>query len=137
MCMTNNDDKIDKVLMAISIFMSGVVLVCATLAVLLTQGCRSIVGEHTGSSIIAGEHLMLPEVSSVSDTYSFRVLRTLKGMWVWTGKDYKIELEYTNSYTNKYLGMIETRDSMSMKATLIPLADPSTNAVPVAEVVVQ
>lgn len=130
MCMS--DDKFDKILSMISIFMSMAILVLAGIAVCFAGGCRSIVGEHTGSSVIVGNHLMLPEVSSVSDTYSFRLLRTLKGMWVWTGKDYRIELEYTNAYTNKYLGMIETRDFMSMKATLIPMADPITNDVPTA-----
>ena len=88
--------------------------------VALTNGCRSLFGEHTGANIVAGEHVILPEVSDATDAFAIRIFRTLKGVWFWTGKGYQIDLVYSNCYTNTYFGCVTTRDCMTVKATLVP-----------------
>ena len=93
---------------------------CAALAAVVCSGCRSLFGEHTGANVIAGEHVILPEVSDATDAFAVRVFRTLKGVWFWTGKGYQLDLVYANCYTNTYFGCVTTRDCMTVKATLVP-----------------
>ena len=96
--------------------------------VALTSGCRSLFGEHTGANVIAGEHVILPEVSDATDAFAVRVFRTLKGVWFWTGKGYQLDLVYANCYTNDYFGIVTTRDCMTVKATLVPCETEATAA---------
>ena len=95
-------------------------LVAALSLAIICSGCRSLFGEHTGANIVAGEHVILPEVSDATDAFAIRIFRTLKGVWFWTGKGYQIDLVYSNCYTNTYFGCVTTRDCMTVKATLVP-----------------
>ena len=90
------------------------------LGLVACAGCRSLFGEHTGANVIAGEHVILPEVSDATDAFAVRIFRTLKGVWFWTGKGYQLDLVYANCYTNTYFGCVTTRDCMTVKATLVP-----------------
>ena len=111
-------------------------LVAALSLMMMCGGCRSLFGEHTGANVIAGEHVILPEVSDATDAFAVRVFRTLKGVWFWTGKGYQLDLVYANCYTNTYFGCVTTRDCMTVKATLVPCeadAPAATNAVEEAE----
>ena len=95
-------------------------LVAALSLMMMCGGCRSLFGEHTGANVIAGEHVILPEVSDATDAFAVRIFRTLKGVWFWTGRGYQLDLVYTNCYTNTYFGCVTTRDCMAVKATLVP-----------------
>ena len=108
-------------------------LVAALALMMMCGGCRSLFGEHTGANVIAGEHVILPEVSDATDAFAVRIFRTLKGVWFWTGKGYQLDLVYSNCYTNTYFGCVTTRDCMSVKATLVPCETSPTNGVTSAE----
>lgn len=84
---------------------------------LLAAGC---VSEYTGSSTIVGEQLVLPEVSDSSDNVSLRVYENIKGARVWTAKDSSVSIAYTNSYTNTYFGIVDTKDTMILNVTITP-----------------
>ena len=94
-------------------------LAIITLAAALC-GC---VSEYTGSSIVVGEQLALPEVSDASDDLTVRVYETIKGAKIYTRKDNAVTVEYTNAYTNTYFGIVKSEDSMTLKVVVEPTED--------------
>lgn len=84
----------------------------------LFGGC---VSECTGSSTVIGSQMALPEVSDSSDSLKIRIFESIKGARVWTAKDSKVTVEYRNTYTNSYFGIMETRDSTDLKVKVEPL----------------
>ncbi len=90
----------------------------------LLSGC---VNPNTGTSTIIGEQLALPEISDATDNISVRVYESIKGARVWTAKDSVVSVEYANTYTNTYFGIVETRDSMRLKVKVEPCETSSPN----------
>ena len=85
----------------------------------LLGGC---VNPNTGSSTIVGEQMILPEITDSSDNIAVRVWEDIKGARVWTAKDSRVTISYSNCYTNSYLGCVTTRDAMSLAVEIEPLS---------------
>lgn len=84
---------------------------------IISHGC---VNENTGTSTVVGEQMALPEITDSADSIAVRVYETIKGARVWTAKDSRVTVEYENSYTNAYFGIVETQDSMRLKVKVEP-----------------
>lgn len=82
------------------------------------SGC---VTEYTGSRTVVGEQIALPEISDASDSLAVRVYESVKGAKVWTAKDCRVTINYSNSYTNTYFGIVKTQDAMQLDVTIEPL----------------
>lgn len=82
------------------------------------SGC---VTEYTGSRTVVGEQSALPEISDASDSLAVRVYESVKGAKVWTAKDCRVTINYSNAYTNTYFGVVETQDAMHLDVTIEPL----------------
>ncbi len=82
------------------------------------SGC---VTEYTGSRTVVGEQTVLPEISDASDSLAVRVYESVKGANVWTAKDCRVTINYSNAYTNTYFGIMETQDAMHLDVTIEPL----------------
>lgn len=93
-------------------------MLVAALAAVVLAGCAST--EYTGSRTIVGEQTALPELSDSSDSVSLRVYESVKGAKVWTAKDCNVCIAYTNSYTNTYFGIVESRDYMTLTVKIEP-----------------
>ena len=78
-------------------------------------------GEYTGSRTVVGEQTALPEISDASDSLAVRVYESVKGAKVWTAKDCRVTINYSNAYTNTYFGIVETQDAMRLDVTIEPL----------------
>jgi len=96
-------------------------LVAALLAVAFF--CGGCMNENTGSSTVVGEQMILPEITDSSDNIGVRVFEDIKGARVWTAKDSKVTIKYTNVWTNQYFGIAETKGSMGLDVEIEPLAD--------------
>ena len=86
-------------------------------AALLAAGCRS---PNTGSHTVVGEQTILPELTTPGDEASIRVYESIKGADVWTAKNAIVKIEYSNTYTNSYFGVVSTQDSMTLAVTIEP-----------------
>lgn len=84
----------------------------------IISGC---VTEYTGSRTVVGEQTALPEISDASDSLAVRVYESVKGAKVWTAKDCRVTINYSNAYTNTYFGIVETQDAMRLDVTIEPL----------------
>lgn len=92
------------------------------IAIALVALCCGCITEYTGSRTVVGEQMAFPEVSNLSDSITLRIYESVKGAKVWTAKDSKVTINYSNSYTNSYFGICETRDSMKLDVIIKPLA---------------
>lgn len=102
-------------------FCAGASLLFALVVLIAFASCFSgCVNPNTGTSTIIGEQLALPEVSDATDNISVRVYESIKGARVWTAKDSVVSVEYANTYTNSYFGIVETRDTMQLKVKVEP-----------------
>lgn len=97
------------------LWLAAAPILCAAMGL---SGCIS---ENTGSTTVVGAQTALPEISDASGSLTIRVYETIKGARVWTAKDSKVTVEYTNAYTNNYLGVVETQDQTSLKVKVEPL----------------
>jgi len=84
--------------------------------------CGGCMSENTGSSTVVGEQMLLPEITDSSDNVAVRVFEDIKGARVWTAKDSKVTINYSNAYTNSYFGIVTTRDTMTLAVDIEPLA---------------
>jgi hypothetical protein len=90
------------------------------LSALLLSGCIS---EYSGSTTTVGEEIAWPEIANGSDTVKVRVFQSIKGARVWTAKDSNVSIEYQNSYTNTYFGMVSLSDYMKLKVDIGPITN--------------
>lgn len=90
------------------------------LSALIFSGCMS---EYSGSITTVGEEIAWPEIANGSDTVKVRVFQSIKGARVWTAKDSNVSIEYQNSYTNIYFGLVSLSDYMKLKVKI----EPTTN----------
>ncbi len=101
-------------------------------AVIALVSCAAgCVNPNTGTSTIVGEQIALPQITDSGDNISVRVYESIKGARVWTAKNSEVTVEYANSYTNTYFGIVETADSMRLKVKVAPCEDsPSASSTP-------
>lgn len=97
----------------------GLLLLCLLTITSLLAGC---VSQNTGSSIAVGDITSLPEIQDAADSISVKVLLMMTGAKVWTAKDSLVTVEYANTYTNNYLGIIERKGRQDLSVRVEPLA---------------
>ena len=86
---------------------------------LLFCGCR-----NTGTYAVVGELDAPVDISDGSDTINVRALFSLTGAKVWSAKNSRVEMTYTNCYTNAYLfGMVEKRGKQDFGVKVDPTVD--------------
>lgn len=88
------------------------------IALLACSGC---ITEYTGSRTVVGEQIGLPELTDINGSISLRIYESVKGAKVWTAKNSKVTISYTNSYTNSYFGVCSSQDTMHLDVTIEPL----------------
>lgn len=87
----------------------------------MMAGLAGCITEYTGSRTVVGEQTAFPEISDASDSLAVRVYESVKGAKVWTAKDCRVTINYSNAYTNTYFGIMETQDAMHLDVTIEPL----------------
>lgn len=95
----------------------------AWLALALVALCSALAGcvnPNTGTCTIIGEQMALPEITDSGDNVSIRVYESIKGARVWTARNSIVSVEYANSYTNSYFGIVQTRDAMRLQVKVEP-----------------
>ena len=82
-----------------------------------TSGCRSA---DCGSRTIVGNRTVLPKLSSDASDLDVEVYESTEGAVVYTRKDSRVEIAYTNIYTNTILGVWERYGTMMLGVTIEP-----------------
>ena len=90
----------------------------------MMAGLAGCITEYTGSRTVVGEQTAFPEISDSSDTMTMRVYESVKGAKVWTAKDCRVTINYSNAYTNNYFGVVDTQDSMRLDVIIEPMEKP-------------
>ena len=97
---------------------------CLLALTMLFSGC---VSQNTGSSIAVGDITSLPEIQDAADSISIKVLLMMTGAKVWTAKDSLVTVNYTNTYTNNYCGIIERKGKQDLIVRVEPLETANTS----------
>lgn len=82
------------------------------------SGCKS-----TGVYANVGDVSAPVEISDSSDTINIRALFSLTGAKVWSAKDSRVKIAYTNCYTNVYFGVIDRRGIQGFGVEVNPTVD--------------
>lgn len=91
----------------------------AAFAAIALVGCR-----NTGTYAVVGELDAPVDISDGSDTLNIRALFSLTGAKVWSARDTRVKMTYTNCYTNCYLfGMVEKRGRQDFGVEVDPTVD--------------
>lgn len=86
---------------------------------LLLGGCTS---PDCGSKTIVGNHYALPKVSNDTSDTDIEVYESTEGAVVYTRKDSRVEIEYSNAYTNSVAyGLWGKVGNMALKVAIEPL----------------
>ena len=94
-------------------------LLFVALLALMLVGCR-----NTGTYAVVGELDAPVDISDGSDTLNIRALFSLTGAKVWSARDTRVTMTYTNCYTNAYLfGMVEKRGRQDFGVEVDPTVD--------------
>lgn len=94
------------------------IALCAALGAALLCGCKS-----TGVYANVGDVSAPVEISDSSDTINVRALFSLTGAKVWSAKDSRVKIAYTNCYTNVYFGVIDRRGIQGFGVEVNPTVD--------------
>ena len=81
------------------------------------SGCRSA---DCGSRTIVGNRTVLPKLSSDASDLDVEVYESTEGAVVYTRKDSRVEIAYTNIYTNTILGVWDRWGTMLLNVTIEP-----------------
>ena len=93
------------------------VLVGTLAAALLLGGCGS-----TGTYAIVGKVDAPIELSDSADTINIRALFSMTGAKVWSARDSRVKMTYTNVYTNSSIfGLVEDRGAQNFDVEVEPL----------------
>lgn len=112
-------DAEDRILGAAEGFAILALVALALAFVILCGGCR-----NTGTYAVVGDLDAPVDISDASDTINVRALFSLRGAKVWSAKDSRVVMNYTNNYTNAYLfGMVETKGRQDFGVKVIPTTD--------------
>ena len=99
---------------------STALAVCiAAFAAIALAGCGS-----TGTYAIVGNVSAPIDVSDSADTINIRALFSMTGAKVWSAKNSRVKMTYTNIYTNSYLfGMVEDGGAQNFGVEVDPTVD--------------
>ena len=90
----------------------------ALLFLALCGGCK-----NAGTYAVVGELDAPVDISDGSDTINVRALFSLTGAKVWSARNSRVEMTYTNSYTNAYFGIVEKRGVQRFGVKVLPTTD--------------
>lgn len=111
-------DAEDRILGAAEGFAILAIVALAVAFVILCGGCR-----NTGTYAVVGELDAPVDISDGSDTINVRALFSLTGAKVWSARNSRVEMTYTNSYTNAYFGIVEKRGVQRFGVKVLPTTD--------------
>ena len=86
--------------------------------VLLCGGCAT--SQDCGSKTIVGDYTALPRLSSDAADTDIEVYRSIQGASVYTRKDSRVVIDYTNAYTNTLFGLWDKIGAMTLRVTIEP-----------------
>ena len=109
-------DKVEKVLQGFALLMA---LVLFFTVVALTSGCYS---PDCGSKTVVGNHYSLPKLSSDSTDFDFEIYESTEGAVVYTRKDSRVGIIFSNVYTNSIFGVWNKIGLMTLAVEIEPLA---------------
>lgn len=92
----------------------------------LCGGCRTA---DCGSRTVVGSHTALPKLSSDASDLDVEVYESTEGAVVYTRKDSRVEIAYTNVYTNTLLGVWDRCGVMVLGVII----EPTEAAAPLAD----
>lgn len=95
---------------------SAAILLIVALLAILACGCR-----NAGTYAIVGDLNAPVDISDGSDTVNVRALFSLTGAKVWSARDSKVTMTYTNIYTNAYFGIVDTHGIQNFHVETEPL----------------
>ena len=93
------------------------VVLAALLTALWLYGCR-----NAGTYAVVGDIFSPVDLSDGSDTVTVRAGFSLTGAKVWSARDSKATMTYTNAYTNCYFGVVEKTGRQDFHVEVAPLA---------------
>lgn len=94
----------------------ALVTLCATFA-----GCKAFY-ENAGSRTRVGSITAPIEVSEPSDSITVRALYSMDGADVYTAKDSRVKISYSNTYTNNYFAIVKTQGTQYLEVDIEPSA---------------
>ncbi len=87
--------------------------------------CAGCVMGETGCKVVIGNHFALPKLSTPNDEVEVEIYESTEGMSFATRKNCIVQGEYSNTYTNTYLGVCSRVGQMVAKWRLEPCAESS------------
>ena len=101
-------------------------LLIVAIASLMFAGCST----NTGTYAIVGKVSAPIDVSDSADTVNVRMLFSLTGAKVWSAKNSRVKMTYTNIYTNSYIfGMVEDGGAQNFGVEVDPTVDEAEEGV--------
>ena len=93
------------------------ILALATL-MYVCSGC--VMGE-TGSLTVVGNHSALPKLSMPGNEVEVMIYESIEGASVMTRKDSRVEISYSNVFTNSIFGVWDKTGTMALGVRVDPL----------------
>ncbi len=109
-------DKAERAMQGLALLMA---LVLFFTVVALTSGCYS---PDCGSKTVVGNHCSLPKISSDSTDFDFEIYESTEGAVVYTRKDSRVGITFSNVYTNCIFGIWDKAGLMTLSVEIEPLA---------------
>ncbi len=109
-------DKAERAMQGLALLMA---LVLFFTVVALTSGCYS---PDCGSKTVVGNHYSLPKISSDSTDFDFEIYESTEGAVVYTRKDSRVGITFSNVYTNCIFGIWDKAGLMTLSVEIEPLA---------------
>lgn len=96
---------------------TAITIVGVAALMIYAAGCRSA---DCGSRTVVGNRTVLPKLSSDASDLDVEVYESTEGAVVYTRKDSRVEIAYSNIYTNTILGVWERYGTMMLGVTIEP-----------------
>ena len=109
-------DKAERAMQGLALLMA---LVLFFTVVALTSGCYT---PDCGSKTVVGNHYSLPKISSDSTDFDFEIYESTEGAVVYTRKDSRVGITFSNVYTNCIFGIWDKAGLMTLAVEIEPLA---------------
>lgn len=84
----------------------------------LLCGCATA---DCGSKTVVGNHTAYPKLSSDASDLDIEVYESTEGAMVYTRKDSRVEIAYSNIYTNSLFGIWNRHGTMVLGVTIEPV----------------
>lgn len=98
------------------------------IAIALSTMLAGCMGENVGSRTIVGNHYALPKLSNESTNTEFEIYESTEGAVVYTRRDSKVTIDFSNCYTNTILGIWDKAGTMRLTVGIEPLAVDTTES---------